>query len=651
MLRAVIDSLRRTSRDARVALCSVVGFIATTAWWLTQDNRVQDWDNGLHTLAAFVIKHQIAVGQLTRPFTDFDTYPPFGHLVGALGVFIGGPSPASVILASNVVFVPLLAAGCYGVARLAYGTSLAGLLAALFALGTPMIVSEMHEFLLDPQQAAMIAVSVWAILASDRFERPWISALAGALSGLAMLTKQTSVIFLAGLLAIVVLRGGVRNWRGMVAYAGAFAVVGGPWYLYQSGELSALVSLHAGPGAGTEAGGIYPPRFSRKGFGWYFWDAVNIQLLVPLTIAFLIGVAIAVKACARRWAPGDLRPELLGGAFASWLGMTLITHKDMRYTLPALVYIAVLGSGWIATSRRHRRALITALVAVVAINVIGVSTGVGSPVRIALAGAPAGSTLEERHFTFYSPEGWLRGGPGHDGNLLQLMRGLRAVGVRTVTFDAGSSDVIDYNTQGLQVLAIEAGLPPAPTYNPGGLGPHDAFVLRHMPQAGDPPPCQRLNDGSGVYVVLGTAYVPFVNYTFICPGRHPLAYRRTAPLPLALEVQAHPDITGSARALLLRVMLSLRAQGVRMIQFDHALADTPTFQLTGLTRLAALAQLPVPRDYLPQLLPDNAAFMLRQTIKTGGPPACGRLPDGSGLYVILGNPTVAHPRYACRQGG
>jgi 4-amino-4-deoxy-L-arabinose transferase-like glycosyltransferase len=482
---------------------SVLAFIGVTIWWLTQDDRVQDWDNGLHTIDAFTIHDQIASGQLTQPFTDFNMYPPFGHLVGALGAFAGGESPASVILASNLVFVPLLAAGCFGVGQLVFGTRRAGLLAALFALGTPMVVSEMHEFLLDPQQAAMVAASVWAILASDRFRRPGIGALAGVLTGLAMLTKETSIVFVAGLLFVVVLRGGWRNWRGLLAFGLAFAVIALPWYAYHHDQLSALAQLHAGEGVSTAAGGIFPPRYSLKNFSWYFWNALNFQLLVPLLLAFLIGTVLAIRRCLGRWSRDNLLPELLIGGFVSWLGMTLITHKDARYTLPALVYIAVLGAGWISTARRPQRAMLTgALVAVVLVNFIGVSVGVGKTVRFALPGAPKNSALE-RHVTLYSPDGWLRGGPERDGDILALMRGLHRVGVRSVTFDSASSDDINFNTTGLQVLAIEAGVPPTPVYNPGGLGAHDAFILRHAPAPGDPPPCQRLNDGTGVYVVLG----------------------------------------------------------------------------------------------------------------------------------------------------
>jgi hypothetical protein len=516
------------SREAALAALSVVAFISLTVWWLTQDDRVQDWDNGLHTIEAFAIHDQIARGDLTTQFTEFNTYPPFGHLIGALGVFVGGKSPTSVILASNLFFLPLLVAGCFGVGRLVFRSERAGLLAGLFALGTPMIVSEMHEFLLDPQQAAMVAVSVWAILASERFRRPWAALLGGVLAGLAMLTKETSIVFLAGLLAVMFVRGGWRNWRGILAFAGGLLVIAAPWYVYHRHQISGLVALHDSQGEvdSNAAGSFFPARFSRKSFGWYFWSALNIQLLAPLMLAVLAGSVLAVRDCVRRLRPESLLPELLGGAFVAWVGMTLITHKDPRYSLPALVYMAVLGTGWIATATRWRRALTGTFAAVVAINLLGVTIGIGGRARIALPGAPANSVLAERHITIYSPDGWLRGGPEHDGDLLALMRGLKRVGVRSITFDAGSSDDINFNTSGLQVLAAEAGLPAATVYNPGGLGPRDAFMLRHTLEPGVAPPCQRLNDGTGVYVVLGYAFIPFPDYTFICPGHRPLLYRR-----------------------------------------------------------------------------------------------------------------------------
>jgi hypothetical protein len=310
--------------------------------------------------------------------------------------------------------------------------------------------------------------------------------------------------------------------------------------------------------------------------------------------------------------------------------------------------MATLGTGWIATARHARSLLTAALVAVVAINVIGVSDGLGHAIRITLPGAPTKLTpLAERRITLYSPDGWLRGGPEHDGDILALMRGLRRAGVRTVTFDAASSDEIDFNTSGLQVLAIEAGVPPTLTYDPATLGPHDAFVLRHVPEAGDPPPCQRLRDGSGVYVVLGNPVMPFELYTFLCPGRRPAFYRRTAPLSLATQVQLHPEISGPSRTLLLGVLLGLHHRGIQALAIDHASADTLFFQPTGVERLAEVAAIPVPAGLTGDQLTARDAFLERGPVLRGGPAPCGRFPDGSGLFVVLGSPTAPRPRYVC----
>src|ERR1700722_12852618 len=105
-------------------------------------------------------------------------------------MLIAGVHEAAVILADNVFFLPLLAGGCYLAGTAAYNRR-AGLLAALFALGAPMLVSEMREYYVDPGEAAMVAASVGTILASRRFERVGMSALAALLCSLGMLSKQT----------------------------------------------------------------------------------------------------------------------------------------------------------------------------------------------------------------------------------------------------------------------------------------------------------------------------------------------------------------------------------------------------------------------------------------------------------------------------
>src|SRR3954471_668410 len=264
--------------DARLAALAVLAFLAVSVWWLIQETRVPDFDSAEHTFFAFGVHDAIARGALTTPFTEFNTYPPLGHLIGGLAVFVGGTSTVSVILALNLVFVPLLAAGCYGAGKLVAGPR-GGLLAVLFALGTPMIVSEAHEAYLDPLQAAFVAAAVWGVLASRRFEHPGISALAGLAAGLAMMTKETTPVFLAGILIVAIARGGWRRWRGLGAFALALAVIAGPWYVYHRTELHQLFLAHSSQANGAEPnplGGTYPSSWSLKSLSWYFWDAANI---------------------------------------------------------------------------------------------------------------------------------------------------------------------------------------------------------------------------------------------------------------------------------------------------------------------------------------------------------------------------------------
>lgn len=623
----------------------VLTFIGVTAWWLTQDDRVQDWDNGYHTMLSFTVHDELAGGHLTTPFTEFNTYPPLAHLVGALGVFVGGKSPSAVILALNLVFVPLLAAGCYGVGRLVYGRQ-AGLLAGLTGLAVPMFVSQMHVAMVDPAEAAMVAVSAWAILASQRFRRAGVAVLAGVLVGLALLTKQTSILFLAGLFVAVVGRGGWRNWRGLLAFVIVAAVVSVPWYAYHAHALSELVNGQEGTGAAPSAE-TAPKLLSVASLSWYLWNAINRQLLTPIVLFMTVGVVATIRGSLRNFTPENLGPELLAGGFVSWLAATLITHKDPRYTLPALVYVAVLSTGWIPvmTSKRLRILSTAVLGVVLAADFVGTSTGLGHAVRIRLPGATAYSEVLARQLTLYSPEGYVRGGPEHDADVLALMRGLKRAGVRTITFDAGSTNV-DYFTQyGLEVRAIQAGLTPTSVYDPGGLGPRDAFMLRRVPVPGDPPPCQRLNDGSGIYIALGSAAKPFELYTFVCAGHHPEIYKRTAPIPQPILASVTSRIEGHARRTLERIMRAMRSDGVHVVQFDAGSANAVFFAYSGLVNLAHEMGLQTPAAYAPQMLGPHDAFMLRHSDGPSDPPPCARYSDGTGLYIVLGDPVIPFSDY------
>ena len=514
------------SSEASWLWAAVLVFIGVSFWWLTQDNRIPIWDAGNHMEIAYIDSQSLAHGHISAPFTAWFSYPPLLHLVGAVSILLVGMHPMSLVMTANLVFVPLLAFGCYGVGKLVAGPR-AGLLAGLFGLGTPMFVSMMHDFYIDTPQAAMVAVSLWAILASRRFERLGVSVLAGALCGLALLTKETSAVFLAGALAALVLRGGWRHPVGLLGFAAALAAIAAPWYVYHWHEITQSF---------TQVGQLYvnpvqsPPRWSLSDFGWYFWNLLNQQALVPFTVAFFVGIVIALRRCVQlRLSSSSLLPELLAGALVSYLVMTYLNHKDPRYTLPGLVYVAVLGTFWIAQIRgvRLRRVLVSALVAVAIINFVGMSTGLGGTRRVAVS-LPGAQTnmIYPGQLTLYENEGWLRGGPQHDVDVRGLLEGFRRLGITTISFDPSANDP-DFSLLGIAPLATElgVGITPAPTQ-----APNSVYLVLHPPQPGYPAPCGRLDDGNGVYAVGGPLAGfsdavlrdpkdPRRQYLFVCPGR------------------------------------------------------------------------------------------------------------------------------------
>src|SRR5580704_1120624 len=153
------------------AIAATSLYLGTTFWWLTQDRSIPIFDAGLHLQLSLMVHRALAAGEIGKALTLTTPYPPFSYLVAALGIAVGGEGVAPPIIAENLVFVTFLALGCYHVGRLAFNPR-AGFLAVVFALGSPLIVSIFHVIMVDGPETAMVAVSLWAILASEGFSRP-----------------------------------------------------------------------------------------------------------------------------------------------------------------------------------------------------------------------------------------------------------------------------------------------------------------------------------------------------------------------------------------------------------------------------------------------------------------------------------------------
>jgi 4-amino-4-deoxy-L-arabinose transferase-like glycosyltransferase len=526
--------IQRWSVHAWGAIGATTIFIAITCWWLTQDRSIPIYDAGHHLQFAFEFHSMLEAGNLLGPLTQVSVYPPFGHLVGALGVFIGGVNVASPIVGENLVFVPLLALGCYQTGKLLYGR-LAGMLAVVFVLGSPLLISMFHVFMLDAPLAAMVAVSIWLLLASEDFSRLRVAAAAGLAVGLGLNLKAQFPLFLTGLTVAMLIHGGWRNWRGFAIFCVVALVVGSPWYIAHLSELGYLVEVAGATVAGAPPGNI-PPIFSTANFLWYFWNVLNSQLLAPLFLLVLGGTVWTVVAVVRRSEKHGLQLEFLVGGFIAWVFSTFVTlHHDIRYGLPLLGYLAVIGTGWIVSLPRTARLVaIAVLVLGVSANTVGTDFGVGREVKVALADElPATEQLPDR-IVLYSTVGFLASAPSRDGDVPGLLEQLRREGVRTVTWSIQQSSLADFSSEGLLALAQIAELKPVVTESPQFSSSPSVATLIHEPIAArSPQPCTRVSNGTGVLVTSvhpgsGVWVVRYDNaahkLALYCPTRRPKFY-------------------------------------------------------------------------------------------------------------------------------
>lgn len=508
------------------AIGLTTAFVLVSWWWLTQDHSIPGTEPSAALYATLVQRDLLHAGNLLGPLTDREIHPPLLQIVGAISMLIGGIGVIAPVLGENLVFVPLLALGCYGTGKLLGGPR-AGLLAVVFALGTPLLIEQFHVFIVDAPDTALVALCVWLILASDRFARTPVAALAGVAMGLGIETKQQFPFFLAGLVAVVLLRErGWRNWRGIAAFVVAAVVVGSPWYLVHLSELAELT----GDSVGAATPGTLPSRLSLDNVTWYGWGALNTLLYAPLFAIAAIGIgraAVDVVRSRRALDPRDVRPELLAGALVSWLMLLATPIHVVRYMLPMIVYIAALGTAWIVTARpRWQRVATAALACAVIATTLGASFGVGGRVRLMLASGSVpdrsvyGIRLPDQ-VVLYAPRAFMVSGPDRGGDMLALMHALRRSGIEQVAWMPETEEPQYFNHYGIDMFAAMANLATLGSIVPEALPPRTAMLLRSR-KFGSAPPCLRLGDGTGVWVRLGRTYSRAVpDY---CPSRSPASY-------------------------------------------------------------------------------------------------------------------------------
>jgi hypothetical protein len=496
-----------TSTEATIAAVAAVLFIAVSIWWMLTDNRLPGGgDPGRHLLEAIDLSDRLRAGEFLAPLT-YDSpgafaYPPLVRSIGATVELLGLPLHDWGPIALNLVFVPMLVGGCYLTGSLVFGR-FAGVLAAIFALGSAMVLQLFHVYLLDAPLAALIAISLWAVLSSDDLRDPRRSALAGALIGLAMLVKPTAPVFLLGPLALMLIRGGWRRGRSLALLAVAAALVAGPHYLLNLGEyvrLSGEATVASTDPWTQGFGWTFDgwDRFGLESITWYGWAAVNTQYLVPLLSLFAIGLF----ACGTRFRRRRHVPDLLAGLVVGYLAMTMLAVHDPRYTLPMVVFVAVIATGWI--THTHRAWLAAAGLGILCLGVslnLAANLGLIGTLKVTLPGDDAGDLIHPGALTIADKRGYVVGEPRRDPVWEQLFTTAHETGVETARIEVQEAAMWGTDTAGFEAMANQHGIA-TPQFEPSAERGTDLVVTTwwtsdefFVNERGFDPPCARILEG------------------------------------------------------------------------------------------------------------------------------------------------------------
>lgn len=495
------------STEARIAAVAAVLFVAISIWWVLADNRLPGGgDPGRHLREAIDVADHLRDGDYLAPLTydsrDPFAYPPLVRSLGAAVELLGLPLHDWGPIAINLIFVPLLAGGCYLTGSLVFGR-FAGALAAIFALGSAMVLQLFHVYLLDAPVAALVAISCWALLASDDLRDRRRAALAGALIGVAMLVKPTAPVFLLGPLALILIRGGWRRGGSLALLAGAAVVVAGPHYLVNLGEYVRLSgeATVASTDPWTQAFGWTFDGWSRFGLEsltWYGWAAVNTQYLAPLMILFAAGLL----ACVTRFRHRRHVPDLLAGLVVGYLALTMLAVHDPRYTLPLVVFVAVVATGWIANIRRDWLAAagLGLLSLGVALN-LAANLGLVGTLKVTMPGDDPDDLIHPGALTIADKRGYVVGEPRGDRAWEELFSTASEAGVESARIEIQESAIWGTDTAGFETMANQYGIA-TPLFEPSAKRGTDLVVTTwwtsdefFVNERGFEPPCAHITEG------------------------------------------------------------------------------------------------------------------------------------------------------------
>jgi len=338
-------------------------FASADVLWILHDRQPQGCDQAGHLIESLNFAHSIQSFSLRDFWHEWHgevgnrgefTYPPLYHLI--TGIFIcalGRPALAGV--ASNELFLWILLLSVIKIGQRAFSPAV-GFMAAILVGLYSNLAQFRHEAFIDFALTGMTSWCAWQLLKTDGFRQRRASAAFGVSIGLALLLKQSVILFLAlPVLFVVFCRR--KEWdhdtgKNFIIATGAGLLVALPWYGLQWRAVVAnlvlnqrIAAIEGDPMPWTFMGAIYYP-----------WVMSCVQIGFPLFVLAIVSALVWLFKHKIRTTGEQL---LARGVLITWIVGSiplltfLILNKDVRYSLPVLPAVALLTCSVVVWTRRR----------------------------------------------------------------------------------------------------------------------------------------------------------------------------------------------------------------------------------------------------------------------------------------------------------
>lgn len=393
--------------------------------WLKLDTMPPGWDESDHltkSLQYYNILTNPGSGMISNLINVDNYYPPFYHFSTVLSYFLFGTSMAAAI-SINIFYFGILLFSVYGIGKYLYNKE-TGLIAAIFISLYPSMVGMRRYYLIEVALIATVALSIYLLLLSDHFRNRKYSIGFGIAFAVSILTKWTALFFIIGPLGLVIYESFIKNGfffkkssKKICAYCGKEVTNKKITYgkrsfcssncknLWKKGQKKNVTGISSTTGINVILMGVaalflsliwYAPHisevyrtivwgneywgttegqpevFTLQSMFFYVFSLINFQLSFIFFIPFLIGLVII------------LRHHLKSNYFLlSWIAlpfilMTLLRHKNPRYTIAFIAAVAIISAFWIASlnSKKTKAAVVSIILLAGGIQLFTLAEGI-----------------------------------------------------------------------------------------------------------------------------------------------------------------------------------------------------------------------------------------------------------------------------------